>query len=274
MRVLLQRFGPKATCVRGTKVGDPERTRTADLCLDRAVYSNPRLNRGIDMSEWITNYAALWTVATVLLGFHIAALAWRMRRELDMQADGKTTWLTLTDWIMITSLLTLVVGVFILPILTSGNVSFEVVGVLFGLAVLMFSMTPIVLAGHYNLLKGPRGPEMRPHRTTQEWWAFVLTILVVVVYLLLVLKFVESPEWPFTIEIQETSGIQEISERPAPVSAPPIDCDQLNSERMKMAWDIVKNNQFSTMYSSEQAMEEVQKVAQGLRPSSEDERCP
>ena len=97
------------------------------------------------MSEWIANYAALWTVATVLLGFHIAALAWRMRRELDTQAGDETTWLTLAHWMVIASLMFLVVGVFILPILTSGNISFEVVGVLFGLAVLMSSMTPIVL---------------------------------------------------------------------------------------------------------------------------------
>ena len=106
----------------------------------------------------------------------------------------------------------LAVGVFIL---ISGYIGFEVVGVLFGLAVLMSSMTLIVLAGHYNLVKGPRGPEMRPHRTTQERWAFVLSMLVVVVYLLLALKFVESPEWPLTIEVEETS------ERPAPITASP-----------------------------------------------------
>ena len=57
------------------------------------------------MSEWIANYAALWTVATVLLGFHIAALAWRMRREPDIQAGDETTWLTVADWMVIPSLM-------------------------------------------------------------------------------------------------------------------------------------------------------------------------
>ena len=54
----------------------------------------------------------------------------------------------------------LVVGVFILPILTSGNISFEVVGVLFGLAVLMCSMTPVVLSGCGKTLLSTQGQKL------------------------------------------------------------------------------------------------------------------
>ena len=72
-----------------------ERNRSAAFRLDRAVCFYHSLRGDIETSEWIANYAALWTVATVLLEFHIAALAWRMRRELDMQAGGQPTWLTL-----------------------------------------------------------------------------------------------------------------------------------------------------------------------------------
>lgn len=39
----------------------------------------------------------LWTVAGVLAGFQIAALTWRINREIAMEADDERTWLTLPD---------------------------------------------------------------------------------------------------------------------------------------------------------------------------------
>ena len=39
----------------------------------------------------------LWTPAGILADFLVAALSWRIRRELDMEAQGEVTWLTLAD---------------------------------------------------------------------------------------------------------------------------------------------------------------------------------
>ena len=108
----------------------------------------------------------LWTAAAVLAGFQVTALTWRLNREVAMEAEDETTWVTLPDGYVAASFLVVVVGVFAAPI--SGSASTEMAAKLLGVAMLVFGASPFVLAGHYSLYCswGRNGP--RPRVTKQE----------------------------------------------------------------------------------------------------------
>ena len=127
----------------------------------------------------------LWTVAAVLLGFQMAALAWRLNREVYMEERVGITWLTLADYMVYFSILMLVGGVFVAPIF--GGVPFPWAVWLLGLSLVIFAATPPVIAGHYNLYPykpRTRKPRHRNRTTAQEKRAFCIVSVVVVVYFL------------------------------------------------------------------------------------------
>ena len=122
--------------------------------------------------------AQLWTVAVVLVGFEVAALAWRFNRELAMEADDQPTWLTFADLFVGLSVLVLVFGVFAAPLFGTLTTYWAVR--LFGLSLVFFVSSAVVLAGHYNLYcelgvkyrpDGTRcGPVTRDYaRTIGDW---------------------------------------------------------------------------------------------------------
>ena len=117
----------------------------------------------------------LWTAAAVLAGFQVTALTWRLNREVAMEAEGKTTWVTLPDGYVAASFLVVVVGVFAAPI--SGSASTEMAAKLLGVAMLVFGASPFVLAGHYNLYCSWDKKGTRPRFTKQEWTAAGVSIL-------------------------------------------------------------------------------------------------
>ena len=90
----------------------------------------------------------LWTVAGLLAGFQIAALGWRINREIAMEADDERTWLTLPDALVTVSFV-LVVVAFVTSF--SGSLSTGTVAKLLGTSLMVFAASPFVLAGHYNL---------------------------------------------------------------------------------------------------------------------------
>ena len=54
----------------------------------------------------------LWTVAAVVLGFQMAALAWRMNRELYAEKKRARTWIPWADRMIYVSMVILIGGVF------------------------------------------------------------------------------------------------------------------------------------------------------------------
>ena len=122
----------------------------------------------------------LWTAASVLAGFQIAALTWRFQREIAMEQQGYRTWLTIGDAIAMISFLVLLSGVFAGPVLDV--VTIDLAAKLFGLSLVAFSAYPFVLAGHYNLYSrwGRRLP--RDRVTKQERVALALSSALLVGY--------------------------------------------------------------------------------------------
>ena len=115
--------------------------------------------------------ADLWTAAGVLLGFQLAALLWRLNRELYMREKRcpERTWIPDSDIVMAASMLIIVVGVFILPILDF--ISVQNAARLLGLSAIFLAGYPFALAGHYNLYRDVKGP--RDRRTGQELIALI-----------------------------------------------------------------------------------------------------
>ena len=120
----------------------------------------------------------LWTAATVLAGFQVAALAWRIKREVEMEEAEESTWATVTDGFVTASFLIVIVGVFVAPI--AGSVSTGMAAKLLGVAMILFALSPFVLAGHYNLYCswGKKLPRRRV--TKQEWAATGVSVLLVI----------------------------------------------------------------------------------------------
>ncbi len=94
----------------------------------------------------------IWTAAGVLLGFQATAFSFRVLREIDVsEKRDDVTWLPRADRVNLFSMLVLVIGVFVLPILGFGGLNF--IKYSFGLAVLLFLGYPFALAGHYEMYK-------------------------------------------------------------------------------------------------------------------------
>ena len=131
----------------------------------------------------------IWTVAATLGGFQVVALAWRIRREIYMEEQGETTWLTLADLFVATSFLVIIGGVFLPPIW--GVSTFDAIRML-GLALIIFAPSVFTLAGHYNLY-GDFRPKFRRYRrrgprgrcTKQEIVAAATGVIAIIAYVVL-----------------------------------------------------------------------------------------
>ena len=128
----------------------------------------------------LINLSQLWTAAAVLTGFQVTALSWRIKRELTMEAKGEKTWLTLADFLVGGSFLVLVFGVFASPIF--GTVTISVAAKLFGIALILFTSSTFVLAGHYDLYCEWGKQRPRKRVTKQERTAFGGSILLMLIY--------------------------------------------------------------------------------------------
>lgn len=91
----------------------------------------------------------LWTAAGVLLGFQVTSFLWRIAQEADVADRGDVSWLPPADIVNLAGMLTLALGVFILPTLAMPATWLGTRA--FGLAVLLFVGHCFALAGHYEL---------------------------------------------------------------------------------------------------------------------------
>ena len=117
----------------------------------------------------------LWTVASVLAGFQLAAVGFRINRELRMEERDERTWLTLADGFVGLSLLVLVFGVFASTLF--GTADANLAGRLLGLSLVLFVAAGFVLVGHYNLYCEWCKEDRRERVTAQEWVAVVFAVM-------------------------------------------------------------------------------------------------
>jgi hypothetical protein len=129
-------------------------------------------------------YGEILTAAGVLLGFQITSFTWRVSREVDA-GKSDLTWLPIADIFNLASMLVVVIGVFVLPILNVANLKFMKLA--FGLALLLFIGYPFALAGHYDMYNKNTRRSMR-YLPLQERVVTVLILLAVVAYLVVALR--------------------------------------------------------------------------------------
>ena len=129
--------------------------------------------------------SVVWSVSAILLGFQAVVLtcrAWRVAREIDMVSRGDLAWLTAADAVIAVSMLILVFGVFVLPIVVS--VELDTVVHLFGLSLTRLGGYPFVLAGHYDLYHRVERFNGRPRFTFQEGVVLAVWEVIILGYLL------------------------------------------------------------------------------------------
>ena len=125
--------------------------------------------------------SGLLQAAVVVLGFQMVALAWRLHREVYMEERSERIWFTAADVLTYLSLLVLIGSVFVLPAFV--EVRTTTTEKWFGLSLVIFASTPLVLAGHYNLFVQSKKSGGRDRLTGQEMWALAVVIAAVIAYL-------------------------------------------------------------------------------------------
>jgi hypothetical protein len=135
-----------------------------------------RQKKPIDLMKW--RYLLddqylnmLVTVASIITGFGIAMLFFRIQREIDMHSKGETIWIPSSDWLMIYAILISLLLV-ILPAILNYNSTglFAKIPRASSIAsiILVIGYIPGILA-HYRLIfgmkrKGPRENPEPPER--------------------------------------------------------------------------------------------------------------
>ncbi len=99
----------------------------------------------------------LWTPTGVILGFQMTLFKWRLEEENKVGQTSTGPWLVPSDYVSIVGMLSLVLGVILLPLTGLANVSFARGA--FGLGALLFLGQAIGLAGHYQIFN--KDPEFK-----------------------------------------------------------------------------------------------------------------
>ena len=126
--------------------------------------------------------ADIWTAAGVLIGFQVTSFVWRISREVEVGKEGDFTWLPPSDILNLLSMVVVMVGVFVLPILGLADMNF--IKIAFGLAVLLFVSHPFALAGHYDMYNN-KTPRSLLYFPLQEKVVIAITTILVIIYIVL-----------------------------------------------------------------------------------------
>src|SRR2546422_810027 len=102
----------------------------------------------------------------VLLGLQLAAFGWRINREIALGDEGRRTWLPLSDYVNVISLLSVVALCVVVPLVTDGfgRVSRTALGV----GYILIGLHPINVANHYRLFS-KRGRSIYLHRPKGDY---------------------------------------------------------------------------------------------------------
>jgi hypothetical protein len=120
----------------------------------------------------------LTTVASVVAGFGVAILVFRVQREIEMARSGERTWIAVADYLIIAATLTVLLLV-LLPLLIADLAAPGVRGLTSSAAlaaVLMIAgYIPAILAHYRLLIPGRTGPRSNPEPS--EAWIVGATLV-------------------------------------------------------------------------------------------------
>jgi hypothetical protein len=120
----------------------------------------------------------------ILIAMQIAALGWRINREIPLGDQGRRTWIPVSDFLNIISMMSVIYFCVIEPL--NGGAKGEVYKIVLSLGFILMGMHPINLIGHYRFLSRQGRSiyqEDYPYITDHEWATLSLTAVVVVGYL-------------------------------------------------------------------------------------------
>lgn len=98
---------------------------------------------------------SLQTLVPVLLGLQFAAFGWRINREIEVGDQKRVTWLPVSDYLNIVSLLSVVSLCIVWP-LSTGEFS-RVAKTALAIGYTLVAFHPINVAAHYRLLFSKAG---------------------------------------------------------------------------------------------------------------------
>ena len=108
----------------------------------------------------------------LVVGLQFAVFGWRINREISLDDEGRKTWLLVSDYLNLASMLSVLTFCIILPMATGIFSKASRVSLVIAFVLAIFY--PIILAGHYRLFfqKGrseyiEKGLDV-PHVTDQE----------------------------------------------------------------------------------------------------------
>jgi hypothetical protein len=122
----------------------------------------------------------LWTVASVILGFQIAAFIFRMQRETGPDIVEWERHLPVCEYLNLSSIVIFIGGVFILPLVRQGQDA--TARGMFAAAMTLFALYPFAVAAHYHiLLREKAGGYFNEIGSRSEWLVFAIAIVAAVI---------------------------------------------------------------------------------------------
>ena len=121
----------------------------------------------------------LATLVTTALALQFTAFGWRILREIQLGDESRRTWLLVTDYLIVVSMVATVLVCIVLPF--SGKKDDALIALTLSLAYIVIGMFPINTAAHYRVFsRYGRSKYMQqgrdvPYITDQEWVTLALT---------------------------------------------------------------------------------------------------
>jgi hypothetical protein len=90
-----------------------------------------------------------FSLVPALLALQFVVFGWRINREVALGDEGRRTWLLLSDFLNLTSMLAVVSFCIVLPLRTGDFPTLS--RATLGVGYVLICFTPLIIAGHYRL---------------------------------------------------------------------------------------------------------------------------
>jgi hypothetical protein len=90
-----------------------------------------------------------FSLVPALLALQFAVFGWRIAREVAIGDEGRRTWLLLSDFLNLASMLAIMIFCIILPL--RAGVFLTLSRATLGVGYTLICFTPLIIAGHYRL---------------------------------------------------------------------------------------------------------------------------